>query len=176
VTRSWSMVMQRVQASSRVTATFLEHGRLTGLENRQVVVEFSPEDRFHAEALGKNGRERHVTVALEAVLGGGLGLRVVVGDSAPPTPAAPVAGEDAAVADDPLIPPVVEPTVVDEFEIDPDNDKGEPLDSDADTRAVADWAARELGGQVIDEHPNKAAGGRRTRSAKTRERSERGKR
>jgi DNA polymerase-3 subunit gamma/tau len=185
VTRSWGMVMQRVQTASRVTATFLEHGRLVGLENRQVVVEFSPEDRFHAEALGKNGRDQHVTVALEAVLGGGLGLRVVVGDSAPPGPDAPAAVEDevdggagaeAVAAGESSIPPVVEPTVADEFEIDPENDKGEPLDSDADTRAVADWAARELGGQVIDEHPNKAAGGRRTRSAKTRERSERGKR
>jgi DNA polymerase-3 subunit gamma/tau len=182
VTRSWSMVMQRVQTASRVTATFLEHGRLAGLENRQVVVEFSPEDRFHAEALGKNSRDQHVNVALEAVLGGGLGLRVVVGDSVPPSPDAPAAVEhgeadtEAVAAVDPAIPPVVEPTVVDEFEIDPDHDKGEPLDSDADTRAVADWAARELGGQVIDEHPNKAAGGRRTRSAKTRERSERGKR
>jgi DNA polymerase-3 subunit gamma/tau len=185
VTRSWGMVMQRVQTASRVTATFLEHGRLAGLENRQVVVEFSPEDRFHAEALGKNGRDQHVNVALEAVLGGGLGLRVVVGNSVPPMPPSPdapaavedgEAGAEAVAAVDPAIPPVVEPTVVDEFEIDPDHDKGEPLDSDADTRAVADWAARELGGQVIDEHPNKAAGGRRTGSAKTRERSERGKR
>jgi DNA polymerase III subunit gamma/tau len=182
VTRSWSMVMQRVQTASRVTATFLEHGRLAGLENHQVVVEFSPEDRFHAEALGKNSRDQHVNVALEAVLGGGLALRVVVGDSVAPSPDAPAAvengeaGTEAVAAVEPAIPPVVEPTVVDEFEIDPDHDKGEPLDSDADTRAVADWAARELGGQVIDEHPNKAAGGRRTRSAKTRERSERGKR
>jgi hypothetical protein len=100
----------------------------------------------------------------------------------PPSPDAPAAvehgeaGTEAVAAVDPAIPPVVEPTVVDVIEIDPDHDKGEPLDSDADTRAVADWAARELGGQVIDEHPNKAAGGRRTRSAKTRERSERGKR
>jgi hypothetical protein len=178
------MVMQRVQTASRVTATFLEHGRLAGLENGKVVIEFSPEDRFHAEALGKNGRDQHVTVALEAVLGGGLGLRVVVGESVAPGPDPAEAGAtgpdggaaDAVAAVDPSIPPVVEPTVAEEFEIDPDNDKGEPLDSDADTRAVADWAARELGGQVIDEHPNQAAEGRRTKGARTRERSERGKR
>src|SRR6266704_2830405 len=36
VARSWGEVMQRVQRASRVTATFLEHGRLAGLENRQV--------------------------------------------------------------------------------------------------------------------------------------------
>lgn len=179
VSRSWGEVMQRVQAASRVTATFLEHGRLAGLENRQVVVEFSPDDRFHAEALGKNGRDKHVEAVLEAVLGGGLGLRVVVGDSAPASaPAsAPEPGIEAtAPPGDPAGPPVVEAPPVEEFEIDPDNDQSEPLDSDADARAVADWAARELGGQVIDEHPNQASGGRRARAPKPRERSERGKR
>jgi hypothetical protein len=78
-----------------------------------------------------------------------------------------------------------------EFEIDPDNDEGQPLDSDADTRAVADWAARELGGQVIEERRNDPPGRRakgardrapsaggegRTRGQRARERSERGKR
>jgi DNA polymerase III subunit gamma/tau len=175
VSRSWAEVMARVQRASRVTATFLEHGRLAGLENRQVLVEFSPDDRFHAEALGKNGRDKHVEAALEAVIGGGLGLRVVLGDSVPPSePAgAPEPGvQDGAPPGD----PAVEPPAVDEFEIDPDNDQSEPLDSDADARAVADWAARELGGQVIDEHPNQASGGRRARAPKSRERSERGKR
>jgi len=179
VSRSWGEVMQRVQAASRVTATFLEHGRLAGLENRQVVVEFSPDHRFHAEALGKNGRDKHVEAVLEAVLGGGLSLRVVVGDSAPAgAPAGdPEPGIEAkAPAGDPAVPPVVEAPPVEEFEIDPANDQSEPLDSDADARAVADWAARELGGQVIDEHPNKASGGRRARAPKPRERSERGKR
>src|SRR6266511_4153690 len=92
VARSWGEVMQRVQRASRVTATFLEHGRLAGLENRQVLLEFSPDDRFHAEALAKNGRDKHVEAALEAVIGGGLGLRVVVGDSVP-------AGEPADAAE-----------------------------------------------------------------------------
>jgi DNA polymerase-3 subunit gamma/tau len=179
IARSWDEVMQRVHRASRVTATFLEHGRLAGLDNRQVVVEFSPNDRFHAEALGKNGRDKHVEAALEAVIGGGLGLRVVIGDSAPssdpadaPEPAIP----DSAPPGDPPVPPAEDPPAVDEFEIDPDNDQSEPLDSDADARAVADWAARELGGQVIDEHPNQASGGRRKRAPKSRERSERGKR
>ena len=179
VSRSWGEVMQRVQAASRVTATFLEHGRLAGLENRQVVVEFSPDHRFHAEALGKNGRGKHVEAVLEAVLGGGLSLRVVVGDSAPASAPAsdPEPGiEAAAPAGDPAVPPAAEAPPVEEFEIDPANDQSEPLDSDADARAVADWAARELGGQVIEEHPNQASGGRRARAPKPRERSERGKR
>jgi DNA polymerase-3 subunit gamma/tau len=179
VSRSWGEVMQRVQAASRVTATFLEHGRLAGLENRQVVVEFSPDHRFHAEALGKNGRDKHVEAILEAVLGGGLSLRVVVADSAPAS--APASDPEpgivaAAPAGDPAVPPVAEAPPVEEFEIDPVNDQSEPLDSDADARAVADWAAQELGGQVIDEHPNQASGGRRARAPKPRERSERGKR
>jgi DNA polymerase III subunit gamma/tau len=176
VSRSWAEVVQRVQAASKVTATFLERGRLTGLENRQVLVEFSPDDRFHAEALGKNGRDKHVEAALEAVIGGGLGFRVVIGDA----PAAPPAGGAEPAAEAPpgeaAVPPVAEPAAVDEFEIDPANDQGEPLDSDADARAVADWAARELGGQVIEEHPNQASGGRRPRTPKSRERSERGRR
>jgi hypothetical protein len=184
VSRSWGEVLQRVQAASRVTATFLEHGRLAGLESRQVVVEFSPDDRFHAEALGKNGRDKHVETALEAVIGGGLGLRVVIGDSVPSSRPAQVAepGVQAPGVQapgppaDPAVPPPVDPPAVDEFEIDPDHDQGEPLDSDADARAVADWAARELGGQVIDEHPNQAPGVRRARTPKSRERSERGKR
>jgi len=179
VSRSWGEVMQRVHRSSRVTATFLEHGRLAGLENRQVVVEFSPDDRFHAEALGKNGRDKHVEAALEAVIGGGLGLRVVIGDSVRPCDPAGApepAVQDSAPPGDPAVPPVVDPPAVEEFEIDPDNDQSQPLDSDADARAVADWAARELGGQVIDEHPNQASGGRRARAPKSRERSERGKR
>jgi DNA polymerase III subunit gamma/tau len=176
VSRSWAEVVQRVQAASRVTATFLEHGRLTGLENRQVLVEFSPDNRFHAEALGKNGRDKQVEAALEAVIGGGLGFRVVIGD----TPAAAPAGsaEPAAEAppDEAAVPPVVEPPAVHEFDIDPANDQGEPIDADADARAVADWAARELGGQVIEEHPNQASGGRRPRTPKSRERNERGRR
>jgi DNA polymerase-3 subunit gamma/tau len=175
VSRSWAEVVQRVQAASKVTATFLERGRLTGLENRQVLVEFSPDDRFHAEALGKNGRDKHVEAALEAVIGGGLGFRVVIGD----TPAAAPAGAEPAAeapSGEPAGPPVAGPSAVDEFEIDPANDQGEPLDSDADARAVADWAARELGGQVIEEHPNQASGGRRPRTPKSRERSERGRR
>src|SRR6266511_2449269 len=179
VARSWGEVMQRVQRASRVTATFLEHGRLAGLENRQVLLEFSPDDRFHAEALAKNSRDKHVEAALEAVIGGGLGLRGVVGDSVPagePADAAEHDVQNTAPPADPAVPPVVDPPAVEEFEIDPDNDQSEPLDSDADARAVADWAARELGGQVIDEHPNKASGGRRARAPKSRERSERGKR
>jgi DNA polymerase III subunit gamma/tau len=179
VSRSWGEVMQRVQRASKVTATFLERGRLAGLENRQVLLEFSPDDRFHAEALGKNGRDKHVEAALEAVIGGGLGLRVVIGDSVPRSePAgAPEPGvQDIASPGEPAVPPAAEPPAVEEFEIDPANDQSEPLDSDADARAVADWAARELGGQVIDEHPNQASGGRRARAPKSRERSERGKR
>jgi DNA polymerase-3 subunit gamma/tau len=179
VTRSWTEVLGRVHAASRVTATFLEHGRLAGLENRQVLVEFSPDDRFHAEALGKNGRDKHVEAALEAVIGGGLGIRVVIGESvAPPASdtADPVAEDLAAIAAEPAVPPVVEPPATDEFEIDPANDQSQPIDSDADARAVADWAARELGGQVIEEHPNQASGGRKTRTPKSRERSERGRR
>src|SRR6266511_2784521 len=149
VARSWGEVMQRVQRASRVTATFLEHGRLAGLENRQVLLEFSPDDRFHAEALAKNSRDKHVEAALEAVIGGGLGLRVVVGDSVPagePADAAEPDVQDTAPPADPAVPPAVDPPAVEEFEIDPDNDQSEPLDSDADARAVADWAARELGG------------------------------
>ncbi len=199
VTRSWGGVIQRVQRASRVTADFLKHGRLVGLENQQVIVEFSPEHRFHAEALGKNGRDRHVEAALEAAVGGGLRLRVVIGESAPAvppavpaTPATPGAPGtpspgpgpgDAAPpgAGDPgpgdaAAQPAPEPPPVEEFEIDPDNDEGEPLDADADARAVADWAARELGGQVVEERPNKAPAGRRAKGSKTRERSERGKR
>jgi DNA polymerase-3 subunit gamma/tau len=179
VSRSWGEVMQRVHAASRVTATFLEHGRLAGLENRQVVVEFSPEDRFHAEGLGKNGRDKHVETALESVIGGGLGVRVVIGESVPSSEPAEAAEQDVQAAEPPAglaVPPPVDSPAVGEFEIDPDNDQGEPLDADADARAVADWAARELGGQVIDERPNKAPGARRARAPKSRERSERGKR
>jgi DNA polymerase-3 subunit gamma/tau len=146
VRRSWPLVLERVQATSRVTASFLGHGRPVALEGRQLVVELPRDRRFEAEALGKDGRNRQVDGVLEAMLGGGLEIRVVVGEHAgpedpdpPPADTAPPAGQ------------------VVEFEVDPANDEGRPLDADADTRAVADWAAKELGGRVIEERPNDSA-------------------
>jgi hypothetical protein len=72
---------------------------------------------------------------------------------------------DRPAADEPAEQPgspagTAEPPPVAEFEVDPANDEGRPLDADADARAVADWAARELGGQVIEERPNQGAGRR----------------
>jgi DNA polymerase III subunit gamma/tau len=152
VRRSWPLVIERVQAASRVTASFLGNGRPVALEGRQVVVELPRDRRFEAEALTKDGRHRQVNAVLEAVLGGGLEIRVVVGDRpADDDPPEDPAGPAAASA---------EPPPVAEFEVDPDNDEGRPLDADADARAVADWAARELGGQVIEERPNQGAGRR----------------
>jgi DNA polymerase III subunit gamma/tau len=180
--RSWGLVLERVQASSRMTASLLERGRLSALEGRQVMVEFSPQDRFYAEALDKR-RVQQVDAALDAVLGGGLALRVVTGEG-PPGAAGQAGGGAGDAGPDPVPPPgepapgasAADPAA--EFEIDPDNDAGEPLDSDADARAVADWAARELGGQVIEERPNakKGDGPGRARGSRARERSERGKR
>jgi DNA polymerase III subunit gamma/tau len=179
--RSWGLVLERVQASSRMTASLLERGRLSALEGRQVMVEFSPQDRFYAEALDKR-RVQQVDAALDAVLGGGLALRVVTGEG-PPGAAGRAGGGPGDAGPDPVPPPgepapgaSADPAA--EFEIDPDNDAGEPLDSDADARAVADWAARELGGQVIEERPNakKGDGPGRARGSRARERSERGKR
>ena len=145
VRRSWPLVLERVQAASRVTASFLGHGRPVALEGRQLVVELPRDRRFEAEALA--GRSRQVDGVLEAMLGGGLEIRVVVGEHAgpeepdPPPADAPAAGQDQVV----------------EFEVDPANDEGRPLDADADARAVADWAAKELGGKVIEERPNDSA-------------------
>jgi hypothetical protein len=65
-----------------------------------------------------------------------------------------VVGEHAG-PEDPDPPPA--PDQVVEFEVDPANDEGRPLDADADARAVADWAAKELGGKVIEERPNDSA-------------------
>jgi DNA polymerase III subunit gamma/tau len=151
VRRSWPLVIERVQAASRVTASFLGNGRPVALEGRQVVVELPRDKRFEAEALTKDGRHRQVNAVLEAVLGGGLEIHVVVGDR----PADEEAPEEPF---GPAAPP--EPPPVAEFEVDPANDEGRPLDADADARAVADWAARELGGQVIEERPNQGAGRR----------------
>jgi DNA polymerase-3 subunit gamma/tau len=145
VRRSWPLVIERVQAASRVTASFLGNGQPVALEGRQLVVELPRDKRFEAEALTKDGRNRQVEAVLEAMLGGGLQIRVVVGDR----PAAPELGQEPASAADPAEPPPVA-----EFEVDPANDEGRPLDADADARAVADWAAKELGGQVIEERPN----------------------
>jgi DNA polymerase III subunit gamma/tau len=142
VRRSWPLVLERVQAASRVTASFLGHGRPVALEGRRLVVELPRDRKFEAEAL--SGRSRQVEGVLEAMLGGGLEIRVVVGDHAgPEEPDPPPA--DAA------------PDQVVEFEVDPANDEGSPLDADADARAVADWAAKELGGKVIEERPNDSA-------------------
>lgn len=156
VQRSWGLVMERVRAGSRVGHSYLQPARPVGLEGRQVVLEYSLKDRFYAEALGK-GAVAKVEAALQAVLGGGLTVRVVIGETAPASvagePATPARG--AAPAPPGIRPaaPAEEPPPV-EFEIDPEHDAGEPLDSDADARAVADWAAQQLGGQVIDERPN----------------------
>jgi DNA polymerase-3 subunit gamma/tau len=145
VRRSWPLVIERVQAASRVTASFLGNGQPVALEGRQLVVELPRDKRFEAEALTKDGRNRQVEAVLEAMLGGGLQIRVVVGDR----PAAPEPGQEpASSAADPAEPPPAE------FEVDPANDEGRPLGADADARAVADWAAKELGGQVIEERPN----------------------
>jgi DNA polymerase-3 subunit gamma/tau len=148
VRRSWPLVVERVQAASRVTASFLGNGQPVALEGRQVVVELPRDKRFEAEALTKDGRNRQVDAVLEAMLGGGLQIRVVVGDQ----PAAEHGEEPGSSVADPTEPPPVA-----EFEVDPANDEGRPLDADADARAVADWAAKELGGQVIEERPNQGA-------------------
>jgi len=81
---------------------------------------------------------------LEAMLGGGLEIRVVVGEHAGPEDPDPPPASGPAPAPDQVV----------EFEVDPANDEGRPLDADADARAVADWAAKELGGKVIEERPN----------------------
>ena len=149
VVRSWPLVLEKVRAASRVVATFLDHGRPVALEGRQLVVEFPAEARFYADALGQDGRSRRVDAALDAVLGGNLEIRILVGK------AAGTAGDDPPAHDQA---PVAAPA---EFEVDPDNDAGEVLDADADARAVADWAAQQLGGEVIEERPNEAADSRR---------------
>jgi hypothetical protein len=155
VVRSWPLVLEKVRAASRVVATFLDHGRPVALEGRQLVVEFPAQARFYADALGQEGRSRRVDAALDAVLGGNLEIRILLGKAvgkAGQDPSAPEAARpDAAPA---------------EFEVDPDNDAGEVLDADADARAVADWAAEQLGGEVIEERPNEAADSRRRPSRK----------
>jgi DNA polymerase III subunit gamma/tau len=156
VRRSWPLLLERVQAASKVTASFLGHGRPVALEGRQLVVELPRDRRFEAEALVKSGRNRQVDGVLEAMLGGSLEIRVVVGDhSSPEEPDPPPAAAAAPV-----------PGQVEEFEVDPANDEGRPLDGDVDARAVADWAARELGGKVIEERPNDAAAKGRSRGAR----------
>jgi DNA polymerase-3 subunit gamma/tau len=147
VRRSWPLILERVQATSRVTASFLGHGRPVALEGRQLVVELPRDRRFEAEALAKDGRNRQVDGVLEAMLGGGLEIRVAVGEHAGPEEPEPPPADAVAAA----------PGQVVEFEVDPANDEGRPLDGDADARAVADWAAKELGGKVIEERPNDAA-------------------
>ncbi len=149
-------MLERVQAASRVTASFLGHGRPVALEGRQLVVELPKDRRFEAEALA--GRSRQVDGVLEAMLGGGLETRVVVGEHAGPDDPDPPAAEAAAPA----------PEEVVEFEVDPANDEGRPMDADADARAVADWAAKELGGKVIEERPNDSGkgGGRGARKGR----------
>ncbi len=147
VRRSWPLVLERVQATSRVTASFLGHGRPVALEGRQLVVELPKDRRFEAEALAKDGRNRQVDGVLEAMLGGGLEIRVVVGDHTGPADPDPPSAEAAPPAPDQVV----------EFEVDPANDEGRLLDADADARAVADWAAKELGGKVIEERPNDSA-------------------
>jgi hypothetical protein len=147
VRRSWPLVLERVQAASKVTASFLGHGRPVALEGRQLVVELPRDRRFEAEALVKNGRNQQVDGVLEAMLGGGLEIRVVVGEHTGPADPDPPPAAGEAPAPDQVV----------EFEVDPANDEGRPLDADADARAVADWAAKELGGKVIEERPNDSA-------------------
>jgi hypothetical protein len=142
VRRSWPLVLERVQAASRLTASFLGHGRPVALEGRRLVVELPKDRPFEAENLA--GRSRQVEGVLEAMLGGGLEIRVVVGEHAGPEDPDPPPASGPAPAPDQVV----------EFEVDPANDEGRPLDADADARAVADWAAKELGGKVIEERPN----------------------
>ncbi len=164
VVRSWPLVLEKVRAASRVVATFLDHGRPVALEGRQLVVEFPAEARFYADALGQDGRGRRVDAALDAVLGGNLETRIRIGQGTGPATADPPAADPAPAARS-------EPAPA-EFEVDPDNDAGEELDADADARAVADWAAQQLGGEVIEERPNEAA---ETRRGPARKKSSRGK-
>jgi DNA polymerase III subunit gamma/tau len=156
VRRSWPLVLERVQAASKVTASFLGHGRPVALEGRQLVVELPRDRRFEAEALVKNGRNQQVDGVLEAILGGGLEIRVVVGEHAGPADPDPPPAAGEAPAPDQVV----------EFEVDPANDEGRPLDADADARAVADWAAKELGGKVIEERPNDSGAKRGARGAR----------
>jgi hypothetical protein len=135
-----------------VVATFLDHGRPVALEGRQVVIEFPAGARFYADALGQDGRGRRVDAALDAVLGGNLEVRIRVGQGTGH------AGDEPVAAD----PPPAAATA--ELDVDPDNDAGEELDADADARAVADWAAQQLGGEVIEERPNEEAAGPRRKA------------
>ena len=147
VVRSWPLVLEKVRAASRVVATFLDHGRPVALDGRQVVVEFPQQARFYADALGQEGRSRRVDAAMDAVLGGNLEIRIRLGQGT----------VELAVEEPPLAGRSGPPDLVSvEFEVDPDNDAGEELDADADARAVADWAAQQLGGEVIEERPNDA--------------------
>jgi DNA polymerase-3 subunit gamma/tau len=152
VVRSWPLVLEKVRAASRVVATFLDHGRPVALEGRQVVIEFPAGARFYADALGQDGRGRRVDAALDAVLGGNLEVRIRVGQGTGH------AGDEPVAAD----PPPAAATA--ELDVDPDNDAGEELDADADARAVADWAAQQLGGEVIEERPNEEAAGPRRKA------------
>jgi len=74
------------------------------------------------------------------VIGGNLTVRLVVGEHTP---------SGAPPLDD-VSPPESEP-VADVVDIDLEADRGQVMGSDADTRAVADLAAREFGGVVIEE-------------------------
>src|SRR4029453_14218594 len=149
VRRSWPLVLERVRATprGRGAASFLGHGRPGAPAGGPRGIGRPRDRKFEAEALTKDGRNRLVESVLEAVLGGGLEIRVVVGDHAGPEEPDPPPAAPAAPA----------PEEVVEFEVDPANDEGRPMDADADARAVADWAAKELGGKVIEERPNDSA-------------------
>ena len=87
-------------------------------------MELPKDRRFEAEALAKDGRNRQVDGVLEAMLGGGLeiqggGRRPHRSRRPDPPPA-----EAAPAAPDQVI----------EFEVDPANDEGRPIDADADAR------------------------------------------
>jgi DNA polymerase III subunit gamma/tau len=140
VRRSWPLVLERVRSASRVTGIYLEHGQPAALESGRVVIEFPADGEFHATALARDGRQQQVEAVLTSVLGGNLTVRLVVGEH---TPSGGPPPDDAP-------PPESEPES-DVVDIDLESDRGQVMGSDADTRAVADLAAREFGGVVIEE-------------------------
>jgi hypothetical protein len=170
VQRGWPQVLDRVRSGSRVTAMYLELGRPVALEGgRRVLLDFPASARFQSEALNKDDRQRQLETVLAEVFGTALSVRATVGEdgAAPAADAEPARGRAARDAGAPArgraparadqdaeawaaVPPPPEPD--DEF--DPSDGPGEVLGADADTRAVADLAARAFGGQVIDERPN----------------------
>jgi len=138
VKRSWPEVLSHVKTASRVAHLHLSNGAPLAMEGHVLELEFPRSSAFHGRALESGQYADKVTAAIEELFGIRVHLRCTLRDDVP------------EVVDEPLAQSI-------EDIVDPEAGAVR-LNSEEATKAVVDLVKRGLGGEVIEEIPNRSDG------------------